>query len=69
MAIESPRVTADLVDCSDFPELVQRYQVQGVPKIVINDLVQMLGAQPEAAFLDAVLRAAGAGEPGEVNRG
>jgi predicted DsbA family dithiol-disulfide isomerase len=57
MAIESDRVIGDVVEASEFPELVQRYQVSGVPKIVVNDKVEFVGAQPEGRFLDHVLRA------------
>jgi glutaredoxin-like protein len=58
MAVESARVTADVVEAEEFPELAERYHVQGVPKVVLNDTVQFLGAQPEARFLEHVLRAA-----------
>ncbi len=54
MAIESERVTADVIEASEFPELSDRYQVSGVPKIVINDKVELLGAQREARFVEAV---------------
>jgi hypothetical protein len=57
MAIESDRVIGDVVEASEFPELVQRYQVSGVPKTVVNDRVEFVGAQPEGRFLDHVLRA------------
>jgi glutaredoxin-like protein len=57
-AVESRNVTADVVEISEFPDLAAQYQVRGVPKIVINDTVELVGAQPEAAFLDAMLRAA-----------
>ncbi len=64
MAIESDRITADIVECQEFPDLAQRYGVRGVPKIVINDTIQFLGAQPEAVFLKGVLEAGGAGVAG-----
>ena len=57
MAVESSRVTADVVEATEFPELVQRYSVSGVPKTVVNDFVELVGAQPEATFLREVLRA------------
>ncbi len=57
MAIESDRVTGDTVEASEFPELVQRYQISGVPKTIVNDKVEFVGAQPEGRFLDHVLRA------------
>ena len=34
----------------------------GVPKIVINETVQFLGAVPEATFMGKVLEAIGKGE-------
>lgn len=57
MAIESSRVTADVVEANEFPELSERFQVTGVPKIVINDQVELVGAQREARFVEAVVQA------------
>ena len=59
MAIASERITATAIDATEFPELARAYQVSGVPKIVMNDRLEMLGAYPEPQFLEAVLRAAG----------
>lgn len=58
MAVEGGRVTADVVEAGEFPELADRYHVHGVPKVVVNETIEFLGAQPEARFLDHVLRAA-----------
>ncbi len=58
MAVESGKVTAEIVEASEFPDLVERYKVQGVPKTVVNERVEFVGAQPEARFLEHVLRAA-----------
>ena len=57
-AVESSNVTADVIEISEFPELAAEYHVHGVPKIVINNAVELVGAQPEAAFVDAILTAA-----------
>ena len=57
MAIASPRVTAECIEATEFPELSQRYRVMAVPKIVINDTVEFEGAIPEKDFLGAVLQA------------
>jgi predicted DsbA family dithiol-disulfide isomerase len=57
MAIASPRVRAECIEATEFPELAERYQVMGVPKIVINDKVGFEGAIPERDFLGAVLQA------------
>ena len=51
MAVESPNITADVIEASEFPELIQRYGVRGVPKTVINGSVGVEDAVPEAAML------------------
>ncbi len=61
MAMENPNVTGDVVEASEFPEVARRYQVMAVPKTVVNDKVEFMGAVPEAMFLDQVLRAVGNG--------
>jgi hypothetical protein len=50
MAVESDQIIADVVEISEFPDMAQRYAITGVPKIVINDQVELLGAQPESTF-------------------
>lgn len=57
MAMESSRVTADVVEANEYPHLVQRYMVRGVPKTVINDRIEFVGAVPQQQFIDHVLRA------------
>ncbi len=54
MAQLNPHITADVVEANEFPELSQQYQVMSVPKIVINDKVEFVGAQPEDRFMAAV---------------
>ncbi len=62
MAVASPRITAECIEATEFPELAQRYRVMAVPKIVINDRVQFEGALPEAQFLGKVLEAVNGGK-------
>jgi glutaredoxin-like protein len=57
LAVASPLVTATAYSVIEFPELIRRYKVTGVPKIVVDTGVELLGAQPEAAMIDAVLHA------------
>jgi hypothetical protein len=57
MAMVSERVTADVVEATEFPEYAQRYQVMSVPKIVVNDQVEFVGALPEPRFLAEVKKA------------
>jgi predicted DsbA family dithiol-disulfide isomerase len=50
-------VRTDIVEAGEFPDLVQRYSVYAVPKTVINDAAEVLGAVPEAALVDALAKA------------
>lgn len=56
-AMESDLVTADMVEAIEFPHLVQRYSVRGVPKTVINEKAAIEGALPESAYLAQILQA------------
>ena len=51
MAVESDRVTGDVIEAMEFPDLAGRYQVRGVPKIVINETTEFVGALPEPQYL------------------
>ena len=56
-AIENDFVRADMVEVSEFPELAEKYDIMSVPKIVINDKIDFVGALPEEHFLEHVLMA------------
>lgn len=55
MAFASPNITAVAVEATEFPDLARKYHVSGVPKTVVNDEVEILGALPEDAFVDQAL--------------
>ena len=57
LAIENAHITADVVEVSEFIDLAQRYQVQAVPKTVINDRTEFTGALPEPRCIQEVLKA------------
>ena len=57
MALVSPHITASAVAAVEYPDLVRQYRVTGVPKTVVNDRVEILGAVPEASFGSQVLAA------------
>ena len=57
MAVESEFVTSDVIEATEFPDLARRYGVRGVPKIVINETTEFVGALPESEYLEQ-LRAA-----------
>jgi hypothetical protein len=41
-----------------YPELAQKYHVSGVPKTVISDVAEFVGAGPESMLLQHVQKAA-----------
>ena len=59
MTMETPRVTADVIEAQEFPYLAQRYGVRAVPKTIINDAIEILGAVPEPVLLQRMLTAVG----------
>ncbi len=58
MAMESQHITADVIEVAEFPELVQKYEVRGVPKTIINEKTTIEGALPETRFLAKIFEAA-----------
>ena len=57
MAAASPHVTASVIEATSFPDLAQQYRVTGVPKTVVDDRVEIMGALPEDEFVAQVLQA------------
>jgi predicted DsbA family dithiol-disulfide isomerase len=57
MAVESPKVTSIIVEANEYPDLVRRYRVSGVPMTVVNGKVEILGARPEEDFVRAAVGA------------
>jgi len=57
MAFASPHITAFAVEATEYPDLARRYRVTGVPKTVVNDRIEILGALPEDAFVSQALEA------------
>ena len=55
--MESPLISADVIDATEFPELADRYEVFGVPKTIISDVLAFEGALPEADVVAALLEA------------
>jgi thioredoxin-related protein len=62
MAIENEHIIADTVEATEFPELSQKYKVMSVPKIVVNEKTQFVGALPEDRYLKEVMKAQGTGK-------
>jgi glutaredoxin-like protein len=57
-AIENSLIRAEAIDASEFPDLAIKYGVMGVPKIVVNEKIEFVGALPEDMFLEQVLKVA-----------
>jgi glutaredoxin-like protein len=63
-AVASPNVVANVYDAQENADLSQKYQVVGVPKIVITKqgddqpVVEFVGAQPPEYFLSYLVQAA-----------
>jgi glutaredoxin-like protein len=55
LAIESDMISAEVIESSEFPDLAMKYNVIGVPKVVINDKVDFVGAFNEDLFAEHVL--------------
>ena len=53
-------MTAYAVEATEFPDLARHYRVNAVPKTVVSDGTEILGAIPEEAFVEQVLGRAGA---------
>jgi hypothetical protein len=55
MAFANPNIRAFAVEATEFPDLARRYQVTGVPKTVVNEEIEILGALPEGPFIEQAL--------------
>ncbi len=62
LAIENEHIKADMVEMVEFPHLAQKYMAMSVPKIVINEIVDFVGAQPPEHFVEEIIRALRAGD-------
>ena len=55
MAFVCPNITTYAVEATEFPDLARRFRVSGVPKTVVDEEVEILGALPEEAFVEQAL--------------
>ena len=56
MAFASPHITASAIEATEFTELSRRFRVTGVPKTIVNDTVEIMGALPEEMYVRAALQ-------------
>jgi glutaredoxin-like protein len=55
LAVESDNIRADVIETSEFPDLALKYNVIGVPKVVINEKIDFVGAFNEDLFAEHVV--------------
>jgi hypothetical protein len=55
MAFANPHITAFAVEATEFPDLARRYRVNGVPKTVVNEDVEIMGGLPQDDFVRQAL--------------
>ncbi len=59
-AIESARMRADMVESLEFPHLVQKYRIMGVPQTIVSENPEAIqGAMPPQLYLLFILKLAG----------
>ncbi len=56
LALMNPHIDAEMVEAQTFNELSMKHNVSSVPKIVINDSLELVGNQPINAFLDEIAK-------------
>jgi hypothetical protein len=55
MAMASDQIRATVVEATEFPDLARRFRVTGVPKTVVNERTEVLGALPEEMYVSQTL--------------
>jgi hypothetical protein len=63
MAFSNPLITATAIEATEFMDLSRQYRVTGVPKTIVNDSIEIVGALPEAQFVETALQPAGGQTP------
>ena len=56
MALASPHITAAAVEATEFMDLSRRFRVTGVPKTIVNETIEIMGALPEDEYVRAALQ-------------
>ena len=59
LTIESDLIAADVVEATEFADLVRHCKVRGVPKTVINGAGLIEGSLPEAEYIEEIVMSAG----------
>src|SRR6056297_2489054 len=54
LALENSNINAQMIEAQTFSELSDKYDVSGVPKIIINEDHDLVGNQPIEKFLETI---------------
>jgi glutaredoxin-like protein len=57
LAVETPLIRASCIEATEFMDLSRRFNVTGVPKTVVNESIEILGALPEDQFVRMIVGA------------
>ena len=52
-------ITGSMVEVTEYPQLIARYGVRGVPMTIINESHSLVGAVPELKLAQEILKAIG----------
>jgi hypothetical protein len=55
MAFSNPHITSHAIEATEFMDLARKYRVTGVPKTVVNETIEIMGALPEEMYVRAAL--------------
>lgn len=54
LAMLNENITSEMIEAQTFMELSQKYKVSGVPKIIINEDIEIVGNHPVISFLEKI---------------
>ena len=57
IALANDLIKGEMIEAMEFVELSERYRVEAVPHIIISDVHEFVGALPEDAFVDEIMKA------------
>ena len=56
LALLNDKISGEMIEAQTFSELSEKFDVSGVPKIVINDEFELVGNQPLDKFLEEIAK-------------
>lgn len=54
LAMMNKNIVGEMIEAQTFYELSEKFNVSGVPKIIINDTIELIGNQPIETFLSSI---------------